>query len=414
MSQTEEANINEVKEIPTEFSKIIHDFVNDLLNTFPEYAPLISKWWSVSTFEEVEDEGERAKIVEQAQEKKMRFIFDYCLRVFPERFFDILYQNVDIFSEASLVNTEFLPGISFKYIWNSEISEKTRETIWKYLQLIMFTVVGSVKNKDAFGDTTKLFETINQDEFKNKLEETLEKMQHAFDNINETDDETKTSSNPETGPNVNMPSAENIHQHLSGMLDGKLGQLAKEIAEETANGMNLDMENMTNMNDVFQNLIKNPNKLMGLVKNVGEKLDSRIKSGDIKESELFSEASEIMNQMKNMPGMDNIQDMLSKLGMGGSIPGLGKNAKVNVNAMQAQLDRNIKQATAKEQMLKRAEMKKITQQQQLEKERLIVEERTKTQISEEELIKCFSTGEKVDKTPRQQTNSGGKKKKGKK
>jgi hypothetical protein len=413
MYQTEETNTTEPKEIPAEFGKIINDFVNDLLNTFPEYTPLISKWWNVSKFEEVKEDEERAKRVEQAQGEKMRFIFDYCLRVFPERFFDILYQNVDIFSETSLVNTEFLPGISFKYIWNSEISDTTRETIWKYLQLIMFTVVSSVKNKDAFGDTSKLFESINQDEFKNKLEETLEKMQHAFDNINLNETQSSDSTS-ETVPNVNMPSAENIHQHLSGMLDGKLGQLAKEIAEETANGMNLDMENMTDMKDVLQNLIKNPNKLMGLVKNVGEKLDSRIKSGDIKESELFSEASEIMNQMKNMPGMDNIQEMLSKLGMGGSIPGLGKNAKVNVNAMQAQLDRNLKQATVKEQMKKRLEMKKIAQQKEAERERLDIAERLKApQMSDEEITKYFSTGEKVEKTPRIQTN-GGKKKKGKK
>jgi hypothetical protein len=413
MNQTEETKQKEQKEVPTEFSKVVHDFVEDLLNTFPEYTPLISKWWNVSEFTEIEDEEERKVAVEVAHEKRNRFIFKYCVRVFPERFFDILYQNLDIFSETSLVNTEFLPGISFKYIWNSDISDKTRETIWKYLQLIMFTVVGSVNNKDAFGDTTKLFETINQDEFKSKLEETLEKMQGAFDGMS-TGQESGDNTSDGQETSGKMPSAENIQQHLSGMLDGKLGQLAKEIAEETASNMNLDMENVTDMKDVLQNLIKNPNKLMGLVKNVGEKLDSRIKSGDIKESELFSEASEIMNQMKNMPGMDNIKDMLSKLGAGGAIPGLGKNTKLNVNAMQAQLDRNLKQATLKEQMVKRMEAKKQQQQLDADRERASASERAKTQISDEELFKCFSTGEKVEKTPRQQSVNGGKKKKSKK
>jgi enoyl-[acyl-carrier-protein] reductase (NADH) len=53
------------------------------------------------------------------------------------------------------------------------------------------------------------------------------------------------------------------------MLDGKLGKLAKEIAEETAAGLNIEMDDATDMKSVFNNLIKNPGKLMGLVKSVG-------------------------------------------------------------------------------------------------------------------------------------------------
>ena len=41
---------------------------------------------------------------------------------------------------------------------------------------------------------------------------------------------------------VELPNAEEIHDHITGMLDGKLGQLAREIAEETASNLNFDME----------------------------------------------------------------------------------------------------------------------------------------------------------------------------
>ena len=47
----------------------------------------------------------------------------------------------------------------------------------------------------------------------------------------------------------------------------------------------------------FKKLFKNPGKLMNLVKSVGNKLDTKIKSGDIKESELMREASDIMEKM---------------------------------------------------------------------------------------------------------------------
>ena len=125
------------------------------------------------------------------------------------------------------------------------------------------------------------------------------------------------------------------------------------------------MENVTDAKGVFQNLFKNPGKLMGLVKNVGDKLDQRIKSGEIKESELYSEATDIMNKMKDMPGMDNIQNILKQMGMAGGLPNMGKNAKVNVNAMQGQLNRLQKNAKLKENLKKKAEMKhaqKLAQQ----------------------------------------------------
>ena len=39
-----------------------------------------------------------------------------------------------------------------------------------------------------------------------------------------------------------------------------------------------------------------------------------MKSGEINERELMSEATEMMKQMKNMPGMGKMEDMLKNLG----------------------------------------------------------------------------------------------------
>ena len=231
-------------------------------------------------------------------------------------------------------------------MWSCDISEKTRTTIWKYLQLTLFSIVGTVNNREAFGDSAKLFETINEDEFKGKLEETLEQMKGIFEN-NGGDDTGSSSSSEEFG----QGKAKEIHEHITGMLDGKLGKLAREIAEETAGNMNLDMDGVTDAKGVFQSLMKNPGKLMGLVKNVGDKLDNRIKSGEIKESELISEASELIQKMKNMPVMGDIQSILSKMGMGG--------AKLNVNGMEAKLNQDMKSAKNRERMREKAESNRI-------------------------------------------------------
>ena len=398
--------------IPDEFSKVIKDLIRDVKVTFPEVCPLIGKWWKdVAEFNYIDSEVERTKAFEESQQAGIKFLFTFCQKKFPPRFFEILYQNDEMFKADSDIDTEFLPHIHFKNLWQFDITQKTRDTIWKYLQLILFSIVGSLENREAFGDSAKLFEAINGDDFKNKLEETLSQMQGLFDsNFSSAPDENSDASfNIPEG----MPNADDIHEHINGMLDGQLGKLAKEIAEETAASLNIDMENVTDMKDVFSNLVKNPTKLMGLVKNVGDKLDSRIKSGEIKESELISEATDIMNKMKGMPGMDNIQSMLSKMG----IPGLGgKGAKMNMGAMEAQMNKNLKTAQMRERMKAKAEAKA----QQTQQAPAPVQQ-TKP-LSDEQIFSVFSTGEKVERTPRGTTNptptassAGGKKKrKGKK
>jgi hypothetical protein len=397
--------------IPEEFFKVIKDFTRDIKATFPEVIPLVNKWWKDSSeFDYIEDEAERNKSISEYETSCVTFLFTYCQKKFPLRFFEILYQNDEMFKDDSTLDTEFLPHIHFKNLWQFDITQKTRDTIWKYLQLILFSVVGTLDNRDAFGDTAKLFEAINEDEFKIKLEETLKQMEGLFEK-QETENEDKSNK---TEPS-NMPNANDIHDHINGMLDGQLGKLAKEIAEETANDLNMDMENVTDMKDVFNNLIKNPTKLMGLVKNVGEKLDTRIKSGEIKESELIAEATEIMNKMKNMPGMDNIQSMLSKMG----IPGLGgKNGgKVNTAAMEAQMNKNMKNAQMRERMKSKVEQKHLQQLQQVQASN--PPSLKSGGLTDEQIVSIFSTGEKVERTPRGATmpnsnSNNGKKKRGKK
>jgi hypothetical protein len=134
---------------------------------------------------------------------------------------------------------------------------------------------------------------------------------------------------------------------------------------------------------------------MGLVKNVGEKLDTRIKSGEIKESELIAEATEIMNRMKSMPGMDGIQEMLSKMGMSAS--GLGKGGKVNYGAMEAELNKKMRLAKMKERMHAKSEMNKAMKEAQQNQQQQVS---SKPAMTEDELIALFSKSEKPIKTPR--------------
>ena len=242
-TESKQTESEQTKNIEDSFNKNIQDFLDDLLNTFPELERKINS-------------------IKKLDNEKLK---KYCSKIYPERFFDILYENDDIFEFDYENNVAFLPGIDFKAIWNDEgITDNIKKVIWKYLQLILFAITGSMDNANSFGDTAKLFEAINEDKFKDKLEDTLKNISEVFENKNDNKD---ASYNKTNFNNTNIPNSDNLHEHLSGMLNGKIGQLASEIAEDVSKDFNLE-GNEESMDHIFKNLLKNPKKIMGLVKNI--------------------------------------------------------------------------------------------------------------------------------------------------
>ena len=305
------------------FVKVMTDFIHDLSTTFPEYKEKLSIY--------IDEEN---RLIAQP-------LFDHCKKVYPERFFDFLYKNEDIVNDEN-INTEFLPTIDLQDIWSmTDITDSMKETIWKYLQLLLFSIIDNVEDKSVFGATSELFENVNEEEFKTKMEDTMKDLFELFQQNQSNDDEDESNSEQDTQTTPEFLNPDNMQDHISSLLDGKLGKLATEIAEETAKELDLDMNDAENSEDAIKNLVSNPNKLMKLVKKVGGKLENKIKSGDIKESELMEEASQIMKKMKGMPGMNNMEKMFQGMGGmgGGGMPDLsalsalaGKGAKINTGA----------------------------------------------------------------------------------
>ena len=476
--------------VPDEFKKVMTDFINDFTTTFPEYSDKLKDNFVVVS---VKTDG-NVVAEEILDETRVKVLYDYSKTVYPARFFDILYKNAEIFKRDSgdaaatsvAVNVNFLPEIDFREVWNTpDISSNTRDTIWKYLQLILFSIITNISDRDSFGDTAKLFEAINEDELKNKLDETIKNMQDLFmgggggggdstgDKTGEagasgaSGENTKfgdgidmkefekfaeqlknfspdgmggidmskfpgfpgfNSSNKEEGgaakeegagasssdnkKQTEMPNPETIHEHISKLLNGKIGALAKEIAEETAKDFDLgiDMENAENINmsNVFQKLFKNPGKLMNMVKSVGSKLDDKFKKGDIKESELMKEASDLLSNMKNMPGMGDLSSMLSKMGMSGlgGLAGLGgKGGKINMGALQSHLQQNMKNAKMKERMQTKLQQKQQQQPQQPQQQQQQQPQQKPSPAASNAVrpttaVYTSSSGEQIQQTPR--------------
>ena len=372
---------NKSTPIPDNFKKVIVDFISSFIASFPEYKAGIYKALDMQEYSDVAfvNSSGDCDCIKHISDQNVAILFEHCKRVYPERFFDIIYQNDIIFSpdSAADVCVEFLPNTDFRMVWNlSDVTDTTKDHLWKHLQLVTFTILGSIsRDTPSFGETARLFEAINEDELRVKLEETMAGIHTLFENENNNNTNTSesdpdpghTKSTPGSGP---LPSAESIHEHLSGLLDGKIGALAKEIAEETVSELDIDISNESSVGGVFQKLIKNPSKFAGIIKKVGEKLDKKMKSGDIKESELFKEASEFMSKMKSSGGkgaggggMADFAQLFKAMNLnpsdlGGAAAGLNGKTKINMNAMQSQLNRNMKMALAKERMHKKLDEKR--------------------------------------------------------
>ena len=397
--------------IPAKFQTIIRDFTKDLTITFPEYSILWRKWTE-----------------ESIAPKEIEKLFKYCTEVYPERFFDILYQNDEIFKEDSAFNTRFLPAVEFRLLYNTAgVTQNTRSALWKYLQLILMTVVNSVRDKSAFGDAADIFEGVDENVLQEKLNKTLEEIGSFFKNLGEEnqgsgsadsepveipgmeefkkkfaemgtaafedgipgfgnlkdyyermDKERQSSAGtgagqgPGAGPQgpEGMPNADDLHEHLKGLFDGKIGSLAKELAEEISHDVEhlFDEEGMSGINpndpnstgDLINKIIKNPKKIMSLMKTISGKLQSKMKSGDISEEEIMKEAGELMGKMKGMKGMGAMNEMFKNLAKGMGSGGGGKGG-INVGALQ----RMQKQMAMKERM--RAKMEEKAQTHNIEK-----------------------------------------------
>jgi len=275
------------------FKQIFGDFKKDLLISFPE---LLDKL-----------------------EIDVTEAYTHCSAMYPKLFFQLLYENDTLFKEPCFL----LPNVDFTILMTDpNLTEKSKQTIWKYLQLILFSVVENLNTNEPFGESSKIFEAVKEEDLHKKIAETMEGMKDFFTDVPDA-----------SGDNFDPA---NLKSHLDGLMNGKIGNLAKEIAEEAT-------ASMGNPEDFMNNIMKNPKQILSLVKDIGSKLEDKMKSGDVKQSELLEEATEIMEKIKDIPGL---KQMMSKMGMSGNF---------DFKAMANKMEQTMKAAKTKERMNKKRE-----------------------------------------------------------
>ena len=408
-------------EVSEKFQLTMKKLLFDMLRTFPECKYYL-------------DEGSTDIILNKKNTKNIKELYDYCQKVFPERIFDIMYKREEIFEDAN-INTKFLPNIDFSELWSQNISDNTKKVLWSYLNLILVIILEDIEDAESFGDARTFFEAMDPEVLTNKLSEIFSEISNVGDNSNNFKnifsdisglndvfnmDGSNNMINMDGSNNMfnmgDMPNPKDINDHINKLLGGNLGRLAEEIAKETAGDLEEELgADINNVGDVFQKLFKDPMKLMSIIKRIGSKLEQKFKSGEIKESELIKETSELLGNIKNMPGMEGMEKMMRQMAknMGG---------KVNINQMQSHMKQNMRQAKQKERMRKKMEERRKQREQKelLEKIRTVQSINGKINVSnavdDNYIIKKCKIGEEggvFQKSKRKKKKKKKKKKKNK-
>jgi hypothetical protein len=343
------------------FNKTLKEFTDELSLTFPEYKSAIRH-----TYHTIDEENTH--------------FLRWFERETKQYYLDIATKNEQIFlsCEDALV---FLPEIDFVFIFKAKITTHTKDVIWKYLHTLLLLVAHYQMNTSNLGSTfeewSKMLDTETLDEEKLKemqaqAEQMLKLMENLTENLSKEDENEQEDSGEEEGEEHSSSTEEgNIEDDpfIKKITKSKIAKLAEELVEEMKeDNLGINLDGSGSIQDIFNLIGKNPQKLMNLVKKVGNKIQTKMAEGNFQENELVAEAQEIMSSMQNshafrkmfkkakkngMPDPTTLFSQLSKqMGMGDNLEDMMKQFG-NISNLQNQM----KNASTQERLRKKMDKK---------------------------------------------------------
>lgn len=261
------------------FNSYLGTFINELTITFPEITDSVNKNYK--------------DILEQKDNivKTDKYVKSY-MNIIKPLSKDISNKNDSIFKTEKSVN--ILEDIDFTKLWIKDINEKTRESIWKYLQ-ILYVIGKKIIGDDDIDD---LLKNLNNPDITNLKKET-DDMMNMIQNLSTVKQNPEKSSDTSGNPD----DIKNIFE------TGIISDIAKELTDELKLD-DIDIGNPTNINEAFKNIMGGGaggnNNFFNLVSKVGEKIQNKVKKGEVNQGDLLSEAQKMMGGLKDPQNMANI------------------------------------------------------------------------------------------------------------
>ena len=112
-----------------EYCKVIREFIPDFLSTFPEYEDTLDKG-ILDIIYKVDSED--SLIV---YKHSVKYVAHHIIRILQQD--QTLFDRLDTKSDTQS-STEYIKGIVFADLWYKDITEQTKDILWKYILYIRF------------------------------------------------------------------------------------------------------------------------------------------------------------------------------------------------------------------------------------------------------------------------------------
>ena len=271
------------------FKKHFFKFIDNLKKTFPEYTSTIDKHYTESW-------GSLDDI--NTFYNKLTPYSEYISTSNDKLFYD----HTELY---------FLNEINFVLLWrDKKLTDRSKEYLWKHLHTLL--IIGNLINGIDIDNLLKSIDLNKQDNNDNTSSSSSNSVMNDESQINDAKESVKQMFNSNNSANNNF---------IGGMVEDIAGELSQEFNKNP---------NFLNPQALISGLLgnNNNNPLMNIVKNVSDKIETRVKDGNIDEKELLSSAQGLFNQMnmpgmpqgmpgmpQGMPGMPNMQDLQNMPGM---------------------------------------------------------------------------------------------------
>ena len=248
------------------FNFYLKSFLNELVTIFPEYEQNINDNYS--------------DVLTQDSIASDVYVKEYMDNVSPYHT-DIAQKNNQLFLGDQ--ELRFLRNLDFRDLWTKDLSDSTRENIWKYLQTLYVLGRKIVASDD---DVNEMLNQLNSNDEEN-LKKHQEEMMDMINNMSQMTQDPNEA--PKTSPEV-----ENLFNN------GIISDIAKELTSEL-DLEKMDMGNPKNMNEAFSNIMGGGggNNFFNLISKVGEKIQKKVETGAINQGDLIKEAHQMMGGLKN-------------------------------------------------------------------------------------------------------------------
>jgi hypothetical protein len=279
-------------DIERQVFSIFASFIQDLTLTFPEIKSCLYRNYEDS-------------ILAQNNDKKLD---DYPkIKDFLDKIQK--YEKMISDKDEQFFNLEidFLEEISFKRLWEKQITDTNRATLWKYLQT--FTIINI--NLKSSQDLKNALESMGE---KDELKKEEIKTKEVAKDLKKL---KKLSEDVQQG--VTEDEENELEELLSGFMDSGIGDIAKEVAENmNINEIFGSFDENSNPMDLMQQMM-NPDKMGKIFQNIGSVMEQKKVSGDITDETLKKDAEKMYGSMSGNPMFSNMMQSMQSMS-GGGVP----------------------------------------------------------------------------------------------